>query len=117
MKVTLTAKLKMVWREENPNYLIIVKNKAGKNMDFTQFKIVQENKTIEEEKKIKVPKYKLTVTHIFGGTEENPKILIQINKIETREEVLRITTSKNKEEEWLNRCKKDYKPLEYDTYK
>jgi len=113
MKPSIQDQLAMVWRTENPNYIILIKNKAGKEMDFSQFKTIEEKPVVEKRKK--EASYKMVITQIFGGTEDNPKILISIIKIENNREVTRLETKESKREIWLEKLKKDYKPLVYET--
>lgn len=107
MKPSLQDQLAMVWRTENPNYIILIKNKAGANMDFSQFKVIQENKK-EIKEKIE-PRYLLTINNVFGG------IIVSVKDLFEGTTPLRIETTENKKEYWERRCKKEYKPLKYDT--
>ncbi len=52
MITSLQHQLDMIWRTENPNYIILLKNKANKDMNFEDFKVVQtkEQDKLDEKK-------------------------------------------------------------------
>lgn len=109
MRTRLEHILAMVWRTENPKYIIIVKNKADKNMDFTQFKIVEQD---TEENKPKEPKkearYLLTIKPYMLGS-----VIITVKDTIEGTEPFRLHTSEDKKDYWEKRCKKEYRPLRY----
>lgn len=103
----------MIWRTENPNYIIIVKNKAGKEMDFTKFKAVEHKngKPKSAIPKKKDAQYILTIEPYLG-------LQILVRVVDTHnfnEEVLRVEAKLSSKQVWIARAKKLYKPLRYDS--
>lgn len=96
---TLADQIKMVDRCVNPDYIIIIKNKAG-DMDFSQFKIVRP----EEKIKIK-PKKRFEIT-IVASSESKVYIIVRDN-FEKRE-ASRIECRLDKQEVWVTKMKSTY---------
>lgn len=109
MKPNLQHQLQMIWRTENPKYIILVKNKAGADMDFSKFKTVEEDR--KKEPKVKVnPRYILTIATNFGGV-----LIVKVEDTFEKTIPLRIETVEDKKDYWIKRTKKEYKPLRYDA--
>jgi hypothetical protein len=110
MKPSLEHLTAMVWRTENPNYIILIKNKAGKDMDFSQFKVETRISDKPEKEPKALKKYYLLITPYLGTL-----LLIRVlDREDNNKEVFRLQTKPSKEEYWLKRIKQQYKPLEYD---
>lgn len=96
MKVTLQDQIKYIDRCINPDYIIIIKNKAGE-MNFEEFKVVTKEVKIERPKR-----FKFTIQAV----EDKSNIIIYDN-FEKRF-VVDMICKKEKEEQWLSKFKKEY---------
>lgn len=79
MKATLKDQLEFLLRTTNPNYLIIVQNKADENMDFSKFKIHESE--VQEKKKVKEKRY--IISHI-AWSETQYRVLVKDSHFNNR---------------------------------
>lgn len=106
MKDTIQRQLDMIWRTENPNYLIIVKNKAGKNMNFTNFQIVQADVQPGDEKPN--ARFIISIDSVFRNNQD----ATSVGTIEVTEEgriVFRTKTKQKNLKQWISKLKRDYR--------
>jgi hypothetical protein len=97
----LQEQTKFLDRLANPNYMIIVKNKAGEGMDFSQFKIIGLDNEVTISKR---NRYTMLVTPI----EDRPGYSV-IRVLEAGlHEVIGVTCKDLKIERWTNKFKKEY---------
>lgn len=107
--IILKHTMAMVWRTENPNYIIILKNKAGKDMDFSKFKIAAGEP--EKPKKEKpVIRYVVTCDPYLGAL-----LLVRVIDSLDGSEPLRVEIKPEKKDFWLKKIKNEYRPFRYDS--
>lgn len=108
MKPTLQEQLEYISRTSNPNYIIIIKNKAGENMDFSQFK-----QTEQPKKQVKPKEKRYVITTIPQEGTDKTIILVRDTWFSNKE-VLNGTYNNNNLEKNLANIEKKYKS-EIDT--
>lgn len=107
MKPTLQETLDYLRRTVNPNYIIILQNKAKEEMDFSQFKPVLSIK--KEQYK---PQKRYSISHKEYGQDEkgfNMVLVIVIDTFCSNKEVYRVTCKENYLEDNLKVAKGLYK--------
>lgn len=107
---SLEHKLDMVWRTENPNYIIILKNKAGKDMNFKNFELQEGDEQPEDY--LPEPRYIITYDPILKEDTlfNTAKGFLIVTEIDTGRKVFDIETRPRKFKQWFSKLKRDYKP-------
>lgn len=108
---SIKDQLDMVWRTENPNYIIILKNKAGKDMDFSNFTIQPAEEQPED--KLTNTRYIISVDPAFKqehGIFNTVSGLLTVLDNDTGRFVFKVTTKVARYKEWITKLKREYKP-------